>query len=272
MAAQNPPVNGVAYTVYISLQDFVNPGSYKANPTLAAGDVKISIDGGAFNNLTTLPAVTPAAGIAVKVQLSAPEMTGDNIFVQFIDQTNPKEWADFAFDVQTVASAPISAATVGAAVWDYLLTAITTVGSIGKLLKDDIDAAISSRSTYAGGAVASVTGNVGGNVAGSVGSVTGAVGSVTAPVTVGTNNDKTGYELSGTGNDAAADALLTRDLTAVAAPAARSPMNAIRKLMNRVGISGATLTVYQEDDATPAYTQTITQDASQAPIKSLDTN
>ena len=51
-------------------------------------------------------------------------------------------------------------------------------------------------SSYAGGAVASVTGNVGGNVVGSVGSVTGAVGSVTAAVTVGTNNDKTGYSLT----------------------------------------------------------------------------
>lgn len=53
------------------------------------------------------------------------------------------------------------------------------------------------------GAVGSVTGNVGGNVTGSVGSVTGAVGSVTGSVgsvtgavTVGTNNDKTGYALA----------------------------------------------------------------------------
>lgn len=46
------------------------------------------------------------------------------------------------------------------------------------------------------GAVGSVTGNVGGNVVGSVGSVTGAVGSVTAAVTVGTNNDKTGYSIT----------------------------------------------------------------------------
>jgi len=45
----------------------------------------------------------------------------------------------------------------------------------------NLDATVSSRSTYAGGAVASVTGSV---------------GSVTAAVTVGTNNDKTGYSLS----------------------------------------------------------------------------
>ena len=48
------------------------------------------------------------------------------------------------------------------------------------------------------GSVGSVTGNVGGNVTGSVGSVVGSVGSVVGTVTVGTNNDKTGYALSGT--------------------------------------------------------------------------
>lgn len=47
------------------------------------------------------------------------------------------------------------------------------------------------------GAVGSVTGNVGGNVIGSVASVTGTVGSVIAGVTVTTNNDKTGYSISG---------------------------------------------------------------------------
>jgi hypothetical protein len=52
----------------------------------------------------------------------------------------------------------------------------------------NLNATVSSRSTYAGGPVESVLG--------AVGSVTGAVGSVTAPVTVGTNQDKTGYSLS----------------------------------------------------------------------------
>ena len=41
-----------------------------------------------------------------------------------------------------------------------------------------------------------ITGNITGNLSGSVGSVTGAVGSVTAGVTVTTNNDKTGYSLT----------------------------------------------------------------------------
>jgi hypothetical protein len=59
---------------------------------------------------------------------------------------------------------------------------------------DNLDAAVSTRSTFSGGAVASVTGAVG-SVTGSVGSVVGGVGSVTSPVTVGTNSDKTGYSL-----------------------------------------------------------------------------
>lgn len=58
----------------------------------------------------------------------------------------------------------------------------------------DVDQVVASVSGAVGsvtGAVGSVTGNVGGNVAGSVNSVTTAV-------TVGTNNDKTGYSLTAT--------------------------------------------------------------------------
>jgi hypothetical protein len=64
--------------------------------------------------------------------------------------------------------------TLTAAIWAALTSALTTAGSIGKLIVDNLNATVSSRSTYSGGAVASVT----------------------APVTVGTNNDKTGYSLS----------------------------------------------------------------------------
>lgn len=91
------------------------------------------------------------------------------------------------------------------AIWHQLTAAVVTAATMGKLLVDNIDAAISSRgtSTYAGGAVASVTGNVGGNVTGSVGSVTGAVGSVTGNVggnVVGTVASVAGAVGSVTGN------------------------------------------------------------------------
>jgi hypothetical protein len=42
-------------------------------------------------------------------------------------------------------TSPPSAATIAAAVWDYLTSAATTVGSLGKLLVDNLNATISSR-------------------------------------------------------------------------------------------------------------------------------
>ena len=50
-----------------------------------------------------------------------------------------------------------------------------------------------------------------------------------------------------------ADAVLTRDMSAVAGAAARSPLNALRALRNRWTITGGTMTVYAEDDTTTAW-------------------
>jgi hypothetical protein len=73
-------------------------------------------------------------------------------------------------------AAPPSVAQVAAGVWDEPAAAHAAAGSFGSRL----DAAVSSRSTYSGGPVASVT----------------------APVTVGTNQDKSGYSLAAAGLDA----------------------------------------------------------------------
>lgn len=79
----------------------VGSSDYKAAPTLAAGDAQISKDGGAFANLATLPTVTPAAGRAVRVALSATETTAARCVIQFVDQTSPKEWEDQFVVVET---------------------------------------------------------------------------------------------------------------------------------------------------------------------------
>lgn len=101
--AYNPPANGAAFIFYCAVEDMANPGSYKSNPTIAAGDWKVSKDGGALANLGTLPAVTPASSIWIKVTLSATEMTADNVTIQGIDQTSPKEWGDYALNIVTTA-------------------------------------------------------------------------------------------------------------------------------------------------------------------------
>ena len=102
-APWNPPKRAEDFECTVALEDMNVPGSFKASPTLAAGDVKISKDGGALANLATLPVVEPAAGSIVKAVLSATEMTADKVTIQFIDQTATKEWADLQITILTTA-------------------------------------------------------------------------------------------------------------------------------------------------------------------------
>jgi hypothetical protein len=72
--------------------------------------------------------------------------------------------------------------------------------------------------------------------------------------------------------DENADALLKRDWTYVTGAAARSVLNALRLLRNRVDTTTTpgTLTVCEEDDSTPAWTAAITTDAAAEPITEID--
>lgn len=97
----NPPVSGEDFIFYASLADMSTPGSFKSSPTIAAGDFKVSKDGGALTNLTTIPAVDPAASVMVKFTLSASEMTAANVTIVGIDQTTTKEWADLCVNIVT---------------------------------------------------------------------------------------------------------------------------------------------------------------------------
>jgi len=94
------PKKNVAYVLYLSLIDTTDPGTFKANPTIAAGDFKVSIDGGGFANLATLPVVEPAGSIVVKVSLSAGEMDGAKIVVQCIDAAGG-EWNNLFVFIDT---------------------------------------------------------------------------------------------------------------------------------------------------------------------------
>lgn len=199
---------------------------------------------------------------------------------------------------------------------DFLPSA--TAGAAGGLLIAGINAATTVDITgnitgNLSGSVGSVTGAVGsvtgavGSVTGSVGSVTGNVGgnvvgsvaSVTAGVTVSTNNDKTGYTVAAGGigatsfaagaidaaaiaanaigaselaQDAAqeiADEVLNRNIAGGGSGDSRNVRNALRALRNKVAISGGTLTVYQEDDASNAWTATVATTAGD-PVSSID--
>lgn len=91
---------GAQFVFYTGLVSQADTKLLQVNPTIAAGDFKISIDGGAFANLTNLPAVTPAGGRMVKIILSAAEVSGTNLIVQCVDAAGT-EWCDTFFNIQT---------------------------------------------------------------------------------------------------------------------------------------------------------------------------
>lgn len=66
-----------------------------------------------------------------------------------------------------------------------------------------------------------------------------------------------------------ADSILKRDWNCVTGEADRSALNALRFLRNKFAICGSTITVYQEDDTTTAWTGSITT-ASREPLSSID--
>ena len=103
MANANPPKKNQAFACRIGLDDMGVAGSLKSSPTLASGDFKVDIDGGGFTNLGTTPTNSPSSSVAVLLSLSSSEMNGDVITIAGVDQTSPKEWADFFLCILTTA-------------------------------------------------------------------------------------------------------------------------------------------------------------------------
>lgn len=101
MASKLPAVKNAEF-IFRCVLFAQSDNQIKANPTIAAGDWKCSVDGAAFANLTTLPDVDPDTTAQVKVTLSASEMNGDEIMVTAIDASGA-EWHSAAFVIHTAA-------------------------------------------------------------------------------------------------------------------------------------------------------------------------
>jgi len=91
----------VLFTVLLT----ANSRNAQANPTLAAGDVTVSKDGGAFANIATLPDDLPVGGVQVRIQLSAAELTCKILTIRFSDQTATDEWDEQYVQVCTYGNA-----------------------------------------------------------------------------------------------------------------------------------------------------------------------
>lgn len=120
----NPPIRGQEYIFYIDLPSQANPKIFQVNPTLAAGDAKVSKDGGATANLGTLPAVTPAGGKSVKVTVSASEMDADNVKIYLSDAAGD-EWCDVGINIQPCSLGVVGAVNDGSATTTSFVTNLT---------------------------------------------------------------------------------------------------------------------------------------------------
>jgi hypothetical protein len=145
MTSYNPIIkNGASGAViYVGLYPYVPTGRLQSNPTLAAGDVTISKDGGAFANLGTLPDAEPNSTKSVRVILSQTETNADNLVLLFSDQTDPPEWTDLLINLQTV-SGNFDTLVTGVVVSSIAANAITAAA----IADGAIDAA-----TFAAGAI-----------------------------------------------------------------------------------------------------------------------
>lgn len=252
----------------------------------ASLDSEVSLDGAAFADCTSEATEIGSTGIYY-LDLTASEMNADTVVVQIKTATSgakttvivmyPEEVGDVRADVVMISGDAPAADNLEAA-------ADGTGYNLGG------GSVVSASVT---GAVGSVTGNVGGNVVGSVASVTADPSGVTTLLSRLTST-RAGYldnlsagvvptvaqiwaGITATAARVIADHVLRRSWASAAASADgdalsfRSLLGAVAKLVNKVGITTSTLTVYQSDDATALGTQAVTTDATADPITAVDT-
>lgn len=210
------------------------------------------------------------AGIMTSAGYTAP----DNTSVAAIKAKTDNLPAAPASTTNITAGTIANLTNLPAAPTDWLTAAAVKADAVTKIQ--------AGLSTFAGGAVASVTGSVGGIVGVTFPSVVGdatdahvlAIKAKTdnlpaSPadetlVINATNAILTAVNAVPTAN-ANADALLKRDWTALSGESLHSVLNALRSL-SYFTVSGTTLTVYKEDHVTVAYTRTLTTDPAAVPI------
>lgn len=92
------PIKNQAYVLYPIVLIESLTGDLKIDPTIAAGDFKVSTDESTFVNLATLPVVSPSGSPSVKISLDDDEMNGDIIQIYGKDVAGG-EWDDVLIDI-----------------------------------------------------------------------------------------------------------------------------------------------------------------------------
>jgi hypothetical protein len=228
-----------------------------------------------FHELTILPANVYDSMIAGSdaLQVHANEITNGLITAAAIADgaIDAATFAAGAINAAAIADGAIDAATFAAGAINAAAIAADAIGA-SELAADAVTEIQSGLATAA--ALATVAGYIDTEVA----AVLAAVDTEVAAILADTGTDgvvvaaasKSGYALTAAEHTSIADALLTRDWASVTGEAARSVLNALRFLRNKVSISGTTMTVTEEDDTTEAWSATVTTDASAEPVTGVD--
>jgi len=227
-----PPKKNTAFTFHTALVSQADTDIFKTSPTLAAGDITVSIDGGNYANIGTLPTQIQSSGV-LPVALTAAEMNGDVISVKFVDASGA-EWQDQLVTIITDAYqiSDIETLTDGIeADTTEILTRLpdATAGAAGGLFIAGANAATSITTA--------LTANITGNLSGSVGSVV--TDTAILPDSVATDGTR---------------------------PTPNQALLMILRLLTEKGVVGATMTVYKEDGTTPSMTFTLNDATSPSAI------
>ena len=146
------PKKNQAYSLRIGVIDVSNRPHFRTNPTIAAGDFKVSIDGGALANLATIPVVEPAGSSVIKISLSATEMNGDGISIVAKDVAG-NEWDDAIIYISTTDTAAIVVVTsIVAAEVEIINLALSHIAhgvEINNLTTENTEEARTARRVYA---------------------------------------------------------------------------------------------------------------------------
>lgn len=156
--------------------------------------------------------------------------------------------------------------------WSTPLPGAYGAGTAGKIVGDNLNATVSSRSTYAGTDTAGTT-TLLTRVPGTVQPQTGdSFARLGAPAGASVSADIAQVESNVVSIPTAAqnaDKVLGRNI-AGGSDGGRTVTQALQVLRNKVTTTGGTLTVYAADDATPSWTGVLSTDSAADPIVGVD--
>ena len=309
--------NALTATSIITTQK-VDVDTIKTNPVVNAGTITFpttatlasttNITAGTVTTATNVTTVNGlAAGVITAASIAADAITDAKVASDVtiasvtgaVGSVTGNVGGNVVGSVGSVTAAVTITAASVQAIWDALTSALTTVGSIGKLLVDNVNASISAIKTQTDKLTFTVANQIDANVldwkSATAPAMTGdafarlgapAGASVSAdiaalnvidtaikaktdnlpasPAAVGSAMTLTAGE-----RNSCADALLARNI-AGGSSTGRIVTDALRLLRNKWSVAAGTLTVTQEDDTTAAWTAAVSSDAAAVPITGSD--